>query len=236
VKKYLFALFLGVVTGVILFALLLYFNPLYQRSTLSPISVSQNDVLILSYSAVPADSLIYTNDGESRVEPYPAKVLQLWEATVRNSQAMATVLRDSRDEPVGIGVKFSSASERTDILDGKAIVDSVWHIYLPGRGSMFVYQTENYWNYLREVVIPAHLNSGDNWRGVWNGQITAGPGALATALVVGGSGEFAGMVSEAVESISARAYSVGRGPVALDSVLAVELAGSEPESEFTEDP
>lgn len=232
-RKYLVALFLGVVTGVILFALLLYFNPLNSQSTLSPLSVSQNEVITLGYSAVPANSLIYTNDGESQIEPYPAKVLQLWEASVRNSHAMVTVLHNGRNEPVGIGVKFSSDSESTDILNGKAIVDSVWHIYLPERGSLFVYQTENYWDYLREVVIPAHWSSGDNWRGLWNGHITAGPGALATALVVGGSGEFAGMVADAIESFSAQAYSVERGPVALDSVLAIEVIGPEPE--LTED-
>lgn len=228
-KKYLVVLVLGIVTGTILFVLLLYFNPLNRPSTLSPLSVSQNEVITLNYSAVAADSLFYTNNGQSQVEPYPAKVLQLWEATVRNSTAMATVLHDSRNQPVGIGVKFSSASESTDILNGKAIVDSVWHIYLPQRGSVFVFQTENYWNYLRDVVIPAYWSSGNNWRGLWNGHITSGPGALATARVVGGSGEFADMDSVAVESYSAQAYSVEHGPVALDAVLAVEVVAPEPE-------
>lgn len=233
-KKYLIALLLGMITGVVLLALLLYFNPLNNPKILSPLSVSQNEVLTLNYSAVAADALVYTNDGESQVEPYPPKVLQLWEATIRKTDAMATVLTDSRNEPVGIGVKFSSASESTDILNGKAMVDSVWHIYLPGQGSFFVYQAENYWNYLREVVIPAYWSSGDNWRGLWNGHITAGPGALATARVVGGNGEFAGMESDAVESLSAQAYSVDHGPVALDSVLAVEVI--DPESELSEEP
>ena len=233
-KKYLIALLLGMITGVVLLALLLYFNPLNNPKILSPLSVSQNEVLTLNYSAVAADALVYTNDGESQVEPYPPKVLQLWEATIRKTDAMATVLTDSRNEPVGIGVKFSSASESTDILNGKAMVDSVWHIYLPGQGSFFVYQAEYYWNYLREVVIPAYWSSGDNWRGLWNGHITAGPGALATARVVGGNGEFAGMESDAVESLSAQAYSVDHGPVALDSVLAVEVI--DPESELSEEP
>lgn len=233
-KKYLIILVLGIVTGMILFVLLLYFNPLNRSNTLSPLSVSQDEVITLNYSAVAGDSLFYTNDGESPVLPYPAKVLQLWEGPVRNSTAMATVLYDSRNQPVGVGVKFSSASESTDILNGKAIVDSVWHVYLPERGSVFVYQTENYWNYLREVVVPAYWSSGNNWRGLWNGHITSGPGALATALVIGGSGEFADMASAAVESFSAQAYSVEHGPVALDAVLAIEVAG--PELEITADP
>ena len=233
-KKYLLALLLGMITGVVVLAMLLYFNPLNNSKVLSPLSVSQNEVLILNYSAVAADSLVYTNDGESQVEPYPPKVLQLWEATLRKTDAMATVLNDSRNQPVGLGVKFSSASESTDILNGRLMVDSVWHIYLPGRGSLFVYQAENHWNYLREVVIPAHWSSGDNWRGLWNGHITAGPGALDTALVIGGSGQFVGMESDAVESLSAQAYSVDHGPVALNAVLAVEVVA--PESELSEAP
>jgi hypothetical protein len=233
-KKYLFALLLGMVTGVVALGLLLYFNPLNNTRILSPLSVSKNEVLTLNYSAVAADMLVYANDGESQVEPYPPKVLQLWEATIRKTNAMATVLTDSRKEPVGIGVKFSSDSESTDILNGKVIVDSVWHIYLPGRGSLFVHQAENYWDYLREVVMPAYWSSGDNWRGLWSGHVTAGPGALATARVIGGSGEFADMESDAVETLSARAYSVDHGPVALDAVLAVEVVGPEPES--SEDP
>ena len=119
-------------------------------------------------------------------------------------------------------------------MNGEAIVDSVWHIYLPGRGSLFVQQTENYWNYLRNVVIPAHWSSGDNWRGLWNGNVTAGPGALGTGRVVGGSGEFDGLVSDAVEALSAKAYSVDEGPVALDGSLTIEIVPPEPE--LTTDP
>ena len=235
-KKYFIALALGVVTGAAIFVLLLYFNPLNKQQTLSPLTVSQNEVIRLNYSAVPANSLVYTNDGESQVDPYPAKVLQLWEATIRNSDAMALVLNDSRSQPVGIGIKLSSDSESTNVLDGQAIVDSVWHIYLPGRGSLFIQQSENFWGYLRDVVIPAHWSSGDNWRGLWNANVTAGPGALGTARVFGGSGEFAGLRADAVEALSARAYSVDQGPVALDGSLAIELPRPEPQPEVSPDP
>lgn len=226
-KKYFIALALGVVTGAAVFVLLLYFNPLNKQQTLSPLSVSRNEVITLNYSAVPAESLVYTNDGESKVDPYPAKVLQLWEATIRNSDAMAMVLSDSRSQPVGIGIKFSSDSESTNVLNGQAIVDSVWHIYLPDRGTLFIRQSENYWGYLRDVVIPAYWSSGDNWRGLWNANVTAGPGALGTARAVGGSGEFDGLRSDAVETLSARAFSVDQGPVALDGSLAIELPRAE---------
>lgn len=221
--KYLIALALGMVAGVALFVALLYFNPLTSKNSLSPLSVTDNELISLNYSAVAADSLIYTNDGESTIKPYPAKVLQLWEPPIRNTDAIVTMLTDSRNETVGIGIKFSSDSERTRVLNAQALVDSVWHIYLPGRGSLFVQQRENYWNYLRDVVLPARWSSSDSWRGIWNGNITAGPGALRTARVIGGSGEFSGLETEGVESLAAKAYTVEQGPVAMEGELVIEI-------------
>jgi len=109
------------------------------------------------------------------------------------------------------------------VLNGQALVDSVWHIYIPERGSFFVEQTENYWAYLREIVVPARWSSADNWRGTWFGNITSGPGALGIAKVSGGSGDFDGLNADAVESLSAKAYSVTQGPVAMTGQLTVEL-------------
>ena len=221
--KYLISLLFGLATGVAAFLALLYFNPLTSQNKLSPVSVTDEDLIILNYSAVASNALIYTNDGESQVAPHPAKVLQLWEPPIRRTVAMATVLTDSRNIVVGIGMKFSSDSESTNILNGEALIDSVWHIYLPGRGSLFIEQQENYWSYLREIVIPARWSSGDNWRGIWNGDVTSGPGALGTARVIGGSGAFDGLDTHGLESLSAKAYSVEQGPVAIDSKLAIEI-------------
>lgn len=232
--KYLISLLIGLATGVAAFLALLYFNPLTSQNKLSPVSVTDEDLIVLNYSAVATNALIYTNDGESQVAPHPAKVLQLWEPPIRRTDAMATVLTDSRNTVVGVGMKFSSDSESTNLLNGEAIIESVWHIYLPGRGSLFVEQKENYWTYLREIVIPARWSSGDNWRGIWNGDITSGPGALGTARVIGGSGAFDGLDTHGLESLSAKAYSVEQGPVAIDAKLTIEIPRLQ--SEPTPDP
>ena len=228
--KYLFALLLGLAVGVAALLALLYYNPLTTQQGLSPIAVTDNDVIKLGYSAVAEDTLIYTDYGESNVDPHPAKVLQLWEKPIRRTRAMATVLTDSRGQTAAIGIKFSSDSESTNILNGQLIVDSIWHIYMPERGSLFISQTENFWTYAREIVIPAYWSSADSWRGIWRGDVTAGPGALGTASVVGGSGEFAGLDSEAVEALSAKAYSVELGPVAIDGELSIEIPREELET------
>ncbi|MDX1509318.1 MAG: hypothetical protein R3358_13615, partial [Woeseiaceae bacterium] len=225
--KYLLALILGVLTGVVVACGIIYYNPFTSQSSLSPLAVSERQQFTLNYSAVATDSIVYTNDGESRVHPHPVKVLQLWEAPIRLTNTMVTMLRDSRNEPVGLGVKFSSQSERTRLLSGEALVDSAWYIYLPGQGSMLIEQTENYWTYLREIVIPAHWSSGDSWRGNWHGMLTRGPGALGTAFVYGGSGAFEGFEAEAIETITARAYDTEIGPVAMDGQLTIEYPAAD---------
>jgi len=231
--KYVISLLAGMFVGACAVLALLYYNPVTSRSTLSPLSVTDNELINLNYSAVAQDALVYTNDGESYMDPHPAKVLQLWEKPIRHTRALATVLTDGRNQVAGIGIKFSSDSELTNILNSSVLVNSVWHIYLPESGSLFIEQVENHWGYMREVVVPARWSSGDNWRGRWHGNITSGPGALGIANVVGGSGKFRGLEAGAVESLSARAYSVERGPVAMTGQLTIELSKEQtgPETE-----
>lgn len=221
--KYAIALILGLATGAVIAVLVMYYNPFTAQSSLSPLAVSERQQFTLNYSAVATDAILFTNDGESRVHPHPVKALQLWEAPIRLTDTLVTVLRDERNEPVGLGIKFSSQSERTQLLKGEALVDSAWYVFLPGQGSILIEQTENYWSFLREIVVPAHWSSGDSWRGNWHGTMTTGPGALGTATVYGGSGRFTGFRSEAIETLSAKAYSTEIGPVALDGKLTIEL-------------
>lgn len=221
--KYIVSLLLGFVVGVALFAAGLMFNPFIADRSVSPLSVTDAEVMTLNFDNVPAESIVYTNDGESVQAPYPEKVLQLWEAPIRMTSAMATVMRDARNQVAGIGVKFMSNSESTRLLHGEAIVDSVWYVYLPEHGSMFIEQTENYFPLIREVAFPAWRSSANSWRGSWFGDLTAGPGALGTAKVSGGSGRLEGLSMEGVESMTVRAFSADAGLVSADGRLIVAM-------------
>ncbi len=221
--KQLIGLILGLAVGGVCALAFLYYNPLTSQDSLSPLSVSRGEQFSLVYSAVAEDSIVFTNDGESRRHPHPVKVLQLWEAPIRQTDVLVTMLRDSRNLPTGIGIKFSSQSERTRLLNGEAMVDSVWHVYLPGRGTLMIEQSENYWSYLRDIVIPAHWSSGDSWRGNWRGTVTDGPGALGTARVYGGSGAFSGADFEAIETLTAEAWSTKDGAVAVEGQILFEM-------------
>ncbi|MCH9693976.1 MAG: hypothetical protein K0U72_05665 [Gammaproteobacteria bacterium] len=233
--KYLISLVLGLVVGAVIFATGVILNPFVESRNLSPISVTDSQTLTLSYSAVAANSIVHTNNGESRILPHPEKVLQLWEAPIRQTSAVASLLHDARNQPVGLGIKFSSTSERTRLLNGEALVDSVWYVYLPGRGGFFVEQSENYWTYVRDVVFPAYRSASNAWKGSWLGNVTAGPGALGTARVTGGSGEFQGNIMPAVESLIVRAWSAKTGPVAADGRLTIELPSINPEEQSAQD-
>ena len=221
--KHFIALAVGFLIGAVLFVLGLYFNPFLDKPGISPLAVTDDRIIDLSYSAVAADSILYTDHGETIVSPHPARVAELWEPAIRDTRLLVSLLRDSRGNRAGIGVKFATASEATSLIRGEALVDSVWHVYLPGEGTFLVDQVENHWAYLREIVIPARVSSGDNWVGTFHRIMTIGPGSLGTARVTGGSGSFAGLETEAVESLTARGYSALSGPVSMTGGLTVTV-------------
>jgi hypothetical protein len=229
--KYIVALALGLISGAVIFAAAIVYNPFSVDRALSPLSVSESEVIVFNFSAVPADSIIYTNNGESIQSPYPDNVLQLWEAPIRKTSAMATIMRDARNRPVGIGIKIASLSESTDLLRGEAITDSIWYVYTPKHGSMFIQQTENYLHFVREVAFPAWRSSTNSWRGTWMGNITSGPGALGMAAVTGASGRVKGLDMDGVESLSVRAFSADTGFVSAEGRLLIELPAAADEIE-----
>jgi hypothetical protein len=221
--KYAVSLFAGLLVGVALFIVGLYLNPFSGRATVSPLAVSDERVMDLSFSLVPGDSILYTDHGESIVKPHPDRVAELWEKGVVETKLYVTPLSSSRGGLVGLGIKFFSKSEQTELIKGKAIANSDWHVYLPGQGTFFIEQTENFWPYIREVIVPARASSGDNWVGTFHSTTTNGPGALGTGRVTGGSGIFEGMDSESVEALTARGYSAVTGPVSMDGNLTIEM-------------
>jgi hypothetical protein len=221
--KYAISLFVGMLAGVALFLLGVYHNPFVGKATVSPLAVTNDRVIDLGFSAVPSNGLLFTNHGEATITPFPERVAELWEPAIYDTSVYVTILEDSRGKDAGIGIKYLSKSEATRLLKGEALANSAWHIYLPGRGTLLIDQTENYWSYLRDIVIPAHWSSGDNWRGSYYRVMTNGPGALGTARVTGGSGLFAGLTTESVESLSAEGYSARSGPVSMRGSLTVAL-------------
>ena len=221
--KYLISLIVGLSLGACIFAAGMFFNPFAEQVTVSPLAVSDDEHLDFTYTSVPGETILYTDNGESIINTHPDRVAELWEPAVVDTRIAVTLLNDSRGTPVGLGIKFSSDSEQTALIQSQALVNSAWHIYIPGQGTLMIDQVENYWAYLREIVIPARWSSGDNWKGSFFRIMTQGPGALGTARVTGGTGRFSGMSSEAVETLTARAYSAIEGPVSMNGSLTITV-------------
>ena len=226
--KSLITLLSGFVVGVGLLLAGFYFNPLSRIESVSSLAVSKMQLYELSYSLRSSDALLLTNDGQSSLKPYPVKVQELWEPAIKNTRALVTVLSNVRHEPVGIGIKFSSDSEESKLLNAKALMNSTWHIYTRNIGSAFIEQTDNNWAYLRDVVIPARFSRDNRWQGTWSGTITEGPNALGTARVTGGTGALVGREAEAEEFLHAREYSVDTGPVDVTARLTIAIPTKAP--------
>lgn len=229
--KYAVSILVGMVIGAILFVAGMYFNPFTERQAVSPLAMTEDEHLDFTYTAVPGETILYTDNGESIIDTHPERVAELWEPAVVDTRVTVNLLTDSRGHTMGLGIKFSSDSEQTQLIKSQVLVNSAWHVYVPGRGTLFVDQIENHWSYLREVVVPAHWSSGDNWKGSFFRIMTKGPGALGTARVTGGNGGFSGLSGEAVESLTARAYSAIDGPVSMDGNLTITLQRPTEESE-----
>jgi len=229
--KYVVSLLIGMLVGAALFAAGMYYSPFTGHGSVSPLAVLNEKHLDVTYTAVPGDTILYTDNGESTVNTHPDRVVDLWEPAIVDTRIAVVLLQNSRGNAVGLGIKFSTDSEQTALINSQALVNSAWHIYLPGQGTLLVDQVENFWPYLREIVVPARWSSGDSWKGSFFGIMTHGPGALGTARVSGGTGKFAGMTSEAVESLTARAYSAIDGPVSMHGSLTIILPKATIETE-----
>jgi len=229
--KYLVSMLIGVLLGIFLFVAGMYYNPFSERQAVSPLAMLDDERLDVTYTAVPGETILYTDNGESIISTHPDRVAELWEPAIVDTRIAVNLLTDSRGEAVGLGIKFSSDSEQTRLISSQVLVNSAWHIYVPGQGTLFVDQIENYWSYLREVVVPARWSSGDNWKGSFFRVMTQGPNALGTARVTGGNGNFAGISGEAAESLTAQAYSAIDGPVSMDGSLTITVPQATSESE-----
>lgn len=221
--KYVGALLGGVITGAILFILLVYFNPLIKAKTVSPITAADNRKFDLVYSGTPGESILWTESGETNVSLRPPLVKTLSEPAIRETKLLVSMLQNSRGKIVGLGIKYETAAQETGFLNGVYPFNSTWHIWLLQRGGLMIEQKENHWSLFRDVVLPAKMSSSNSWRGGWYGILTSGPRQTGAAKVTGGSGNLAGLEGDAVEAINARAYSADTGPVAVEGRLTVSL-------------
>lgn len=209
--KYAIALVAGLVVGVLLVLTALYYNPLARENIRVPLTAEPGESVEVFYRSGNGDTVLRTNH-EDRLQPrVPEDIIELWEPALDHTAVWLTVLRDVDGVPVGVGVRMSALSEATRPLTGELLLDSVWNVHLPGRGSLFVASVDNLWPLARAVVLPAWRGDQRSWRGNFSGDLTVGPGATHVASMLGGGGAFSGVEGEARESLSIGAFSFREG-------------------------
>jgi hypothetical protein len=100
--KYLLTLLSGMLLGASLFVAGMFFNPFADRQSVSPLSITDDEQLDFTYTAVPGQAILYTDNGESIIETHPDRVAELWEPAVVDTRIAVYVLNDSRGEVRGL--------------------------------------------------------------------------------------------------------------------------------------
>ena len=72
--KYLIALMIGMSLGAALFVVGMYYNPFAEQMMVSPLAVSDAEHMDFKFSAVPAETILYTDNGESIINTHPDRV------------------------------------------------------------------------------------------------------------------------------------------------------------------
>ncbi len=143
--------------------------------------------------------------GTAMLDAFPEGIPALAEPHIEHGLALLTMLSDADGKVVGFATELEAMHEDTSVLAGKIMTHTYWTLILPERGSIFLYQTENNWKIMREIIGPAR-ETGETWRGELVGLNTNGPLPNGHGIIVGGTGEFAGIEGTYIEIGTLKGY------------------------------
>ncbi|WBX85200.1 hypothetical protein [Sphingosinicella microcystinivorans] len=135
----------------------------------------------------------------------PAGTPPLIEPNVRMGLALITRIRDADNRVVGFATELEAAHEDSSFLRGRLMTHTTWTVVLPGRGVLFLYQTEDNWTLVTRYLLPGLLK-GRPWHGRWLHLNTLGPSPQGYGEVIAGTGAFAGRKGRFVEVAELRAF------------------------------
>jgi hypothetical protein len=147
---------------------------------------------------VPGHEVALTHGGLVPMAPFPPGIATLSEPNVRGGLLLVTKLRDATGDVIGFATELEALSPETSLAQGRIATDTFWTVVVPGRGTLFLHQTEDNWNLLTRIALPALLLRRD-WTGDWTHVNSVGPRPDGRGAVVGGSGEFAGARGSFIE-------------------------------------
>jgi len=141
----------------------------------------------------PDDGIATTHSGDKPLPLYPPGIGALSDAKINQGFILLTKLRDENGEVIGFTSEQEVVSSESDLTTGQLKTQSSWTLTIPGRGTIFLYENEDQSEFLAKAGIPA-LTQGKEWNEKWTFVTTVGPDASARGLIVGGTGEFEGIM------------------------------------------
>jgi hypothetical protein len=146
------------------------------------------------FAATPGDAVVLTHEGTMPIAPVPAGIPTLTEPELRTAFALGAKVRDDKGTLLGFTTELEYTLPGSDPATGTLRTRSLWTLFLPGRGSIIFDERENQDEFVRTVLKPA-LETGTPWVG----NLTFTTTVRHTGVIVGGTGEFAGITGTAVE-------------------------------------
>ncbi len=146
----------------------------------------------------PDDGIATTHSGDKPLPLYPPGIGALSDAKINQGFILLTKLRDENGEVIGFTSEQEVVGEDSDLSLGLLRTQSSWTLTIPGRGTIFLFENEDQSEFLAKAGVPA-LTQGKEWNEKWTFVTTAGPHPNGQGLVVGGTGEFEGIMGTFTE-------------------------------------
>ncbi|HUQ53090.1 MAG TPA: hypothetical protein VM692_12770 [Gammaproteobacteria bacterium] len=191
--KYLLVAIVGLVLGAAAAGVVLYFNPLADKSAAQPNATDR----VLHYS-LPDQVLEFAVGEDARMFGQDAGHDSLWEGTINRTAVLGLVLNDAANQPAAIASRLIAPSADTDLLLRGVLLDDLWLVTLPGEGTLFVSAESNAWPFLKKTLVPVWYLARP-WKGPADYWPTVGPGTDNSGVVLGLTGALRGSEGSVVE-------------------------------------
>jgi hypothetical protein len=186
----------SLVVGAAGMLVLSFSNPFASRSATAAITETGADGYVLEtfYARAPEDGIAATHDGDPNkpVQAFPQGIPHLNDEHIANGFVLLNKVRNKDGVVVGFASEMEEVGRESNILQGRMIMYSTWTIEIPGRGTLFLYETEDASEFAKKVIIPA-MTLGKTWDEPWTFVTTSGPAPDGRGIIIGGTGEFQGV-------------------------------------------
>jgi hypothetical protein len=221
--RYLFVALIGLALGAAGAVVVLYYNPLTDKSAPTPGATDR----VLRYS-LPDQVLHFSVGEDAKLFGQDAGDDALWEETIDRAAVLGLVLNDTSNQPVALASRLLSTSPDTNLLLRGVLVSDDWLVTIPNEGTFYLHADSNAWPFVKERLVPVWYLDRP-WSGPAEYWPTVGPGADDTANVVGITGTFRGSEGSAVEHYEVTALDPARRVALAKGELYLNLPGTGPQ-------